>query len=242
MIQPKPGKFEARAEKEWFVGLQKNTNKNYLIYHPHWTLSQGWKWTESITPHASFNEDVMFGDTLNKLDKQKAASYWASINDEYIREMNFDEFPSPQISQTNPGFGGELFSSQKENHQNIQTCSSPIASIPISQPKVTPRCEESKYEFQDTKHRTSVPLDSASEKELPISTLRRQEIANKESNAPPDAPESENKSEDLPSNPYIPDETWSYSHDMIIRQSSPADSSVSESESSVTTSSPQNDS
>ena len=37
LIDPKPGKFEPRAEMGWFVGFQKNTNKNFLIYHPHWT-------------------------------------------------------------------------------------------------------------------------------------------------------------------------------------------------------------
>ncbi|KAI0992311.1 hypothetical protein K3495_g15875, partial [Podosphaera aphanis] len=51
LINPKPGKFDPRAEMGWFIGFQKNTNKNFLIYHPHWTAAQGWKWRESFTPH-----------------------------------------------------------------------------------------------------------------------------------------------------------------------------------------------
>ena len=35
LITPKPGKFNARAEKGWFLGFQKNTSKNFIIYFPH---------------------------------------------------------------------------------------------------------------------------------------------------------------------------------------------------------------
>lgn len=66
-LEPKPGKFEARAEKGWFVGFSENTSKNFKIYHPHKSPKQGWKWIESLTPHATFNEDVVFGDMLSKL-------------------------------------------------------------------------------------------------------------------------------------------------------------------------------
>ncbi|RKF54796.1 hypothetical protein GcM3_206031, partial [Golovinomyces cichoracearum] len=59
---PKPGKFEPRAEKGWFLGFQQNTSKNYIIYHPQRTPTQGLKWVLSFTPHVTFNEDVMFGD------------------------------------------------------------------------------------------------------------------------------------------------------------------------------------
>ncbi|KAI1003989.1 hypothetical protein K3495_g4228 [Podosphaera aphanis] len=90
LIDPKPGKFEPRAEMGWFVGFQKNTNKNFLIYHPHWTLAQGWKWSESITPHASFNEDTVFGDELNSIERQHTTSYWANLS------CIFSEPPSTQ--------------------------------------------------------------------------------------------------------------------------------------------------
>ena len=75
LIIPKPGKFEARAEKGWFVGFPKNTSKNYLIYHPHWTPKQGWKWKESCTPHATFDENTMFGNLLNSVDQQRTKDY-----------------------------------------------------------------------------------------------------------------------------------------------------------------------
>ncbi|KAI0997717.1 hypothetical protein K3495_g10472 [Podosphaera aphanis] len=78
LINPRPGKFDPRAEMGWFIGFQKNTNKNFSIYHPHWTAAQGWKWRESFTPHATFNEDVVFGDELNSIDRQQTSSYWAN--------------------------------------------------------------------------------------------------------------------------------------------------------------------
>ena len=53
LITPKPGKFQPRAVKGWFVGFQANTNKNFLIFHPHYTPRQGWKWIKSFTPHTS---------------------------------------------------------------------------------------------------------------------------------------------------------------------------------------------
>lgn len=64
LITPKPGKFELRATKGWFIGFQKNKNKIFIIYHPHYASAQGWKWTESFTPHATFNEDVIIGEEL----------------------------------------------------------------------------------------------------------------------------------------------------------------------------------
>ncbi|KAI0991084.1 hypothetical protein K3495_g17103, partial [Podosphaera aphanis] len=34
LIDPTPGKFDPRAEMGWFIGFQKNTDKNFLVYHP----------------------------------------------------------------------------------------------------------------------------------------------------------------------------------------------------------------
>ncbi|KAI0994251.1 hypothetical protein K3495_g13932 [Podosphaera aphanis] len=65
---------------EWFIGFQQNTNKNYIIYHSHWTPVHGWKWIESITPHASFNEDIVFGDELSPIERQHTTSYWSNLN------------------------------------------------------------------------------------------------------------------------------------------------------------------
>ncbi|KAI0996506.1 hypothetical protein K3495_g11676 [Podosphaera aphanis] len=78
LITPKPGKFEPRADKGWFLGFQANTSRNFLILHLHQTPSQGDKWVVSFTPHASFNEDVVFGDEMSSIDKQRTTSYWAN--------------------------------------------------------------------------------------------------------------------------------------------------------------------
>lgn len=77
LIDPKPSKFEPRAEKGWFVGFQPNTSKNFIIYHPHHTPVQGWKWIESVTPHSSFNENIVFGDQIKSCDLQNNINYWA---------------------------------------------------------------------------------------------------------------------------------------------------------------------
>ncbi|KAI0995749.1 hypothetical protein K3495_g12430, partial [Podosphaera aphanis] len=73
-----PGKFEARADKGWFLGFQQNTSKNFLLLHPHITPVQGLKWAVSFTPHASFNEDIMFGDEMDPINKQRTTSYWTN--------------------------------------------------------------------------------------------------------------------------------------------------------------------
>ncbi|KAI1005281.1 hypothetical protein K3495_g2930 [Podosphaera aphanis] len=72
------GKFEPRADKGWFLGFQQNISKKFLILHSHITLVQGLKWAVSFTPHASFNEDIIFGDEMNPIDKQRTTSYWTN--------------------------------------------------------------------------------------------------------------------------------------------------------------------
>lgn len=103
MITPKPGKFNARAEKGWFVGFQKNTNKNFIIYYPRWTPSHGWKWVETYTPHATFNEEIMFGDELSPIERQKNINYWTDSN------LFRDNFASTLIPEplTHASSGGE---------------------------------------------------------------------------------------------------------------------------------------
>ena len=105
-IDPKPSKFEARAEMGWFLGFQRNTNKNYLIYHPHWTPSNGWKWVESFTPHVTFNEDIMFGNMLSSIDKQKVYNYWVNEKDTPAEEKA-RIFQVPQQSVKTSQFEGE---------------------------------------------------------------------------------------------------------------------------------------
>lgn len=107
MLNPKPGKFEARAEKGWFIGFQKNTSKNYLIYHPHWTPKHGWRWIESITPHVSFNEDIIFGDMLSPTDKQKTISFWNSPNTIPVAKESGNTSLEPQQRFQTYQFEGE---------------------------------------------------------------------------------------------------------------------------------------
>ncbi|KAI0994963.1 hypothetical protein K3495_g13218, partial [Podosphaera aphanis] len=114
LIDPKPGKFKARAEKGWFVGFPKNTSKNFLIYHTRLTTKSGWKWIESCSPHVTFNEDVMFGDMLNTFDKQKTINYWARQNPLPVEEISASISQYPRSYQTVNGFEGERLSSSPE--------------------------------------------------------------------------------------------------------------------------------
>ena len=107
LITPKPEKFKARAEMRWFMGFQKNTSKNYLIYLPHWTTSQGWKWIESFTPHVTFNEDIMFGDMLSSIDQKRIKHHWSSENNVPAEEKIRESFPVPQQRFQTRQFEGE---------------------------------------------------------------------------------------------------------------------------------------
>lgn len=134
LIDPKPGKFEPRAEQGWFLGFQINTNKNYLIYHPHLTPKQGYKWVESFTPHVTFNEDVMFGDMLSPVNRQKTDSYWTNKIDLSEDRPPFYSSAPLQNLQT-PKFGGETIpttSAQKpvSIQPNVLTHQSGIESLP----------------------------------------------------------------------------------------------------------------
>lgn len=103
LIHPKPSKFEPRAEKGWFLGFQINTSKNFLILHPHKTSSQGWKWIVSSTPHATFNEDIVFGDELSPINKQQTTSYWTndqSTIPQYLPSSNEDPHLTNGIIQS----------------------------------------------------------------------------------------------------------------------------------------------
>lgn len=111
LIDSKPGKFEPRAEKWWFVGFPKNTSKNYLIYHPRWAPKQGWKSIESCTPHITFNEDTIFGDMLNATDRYRTKSYLASENPLPIEKDKPSNLPPSQCNQTPERFEGEILTS-----------------------------------------------------------------------------------------------------------------------------------
>ncbi|KAI0994998.1 hypothetical protein K3495_g13184 [Podosphaera aphanis] len=82
LIDPKPGKFEPRASMGWFIGFQKNTNKNFLIYYPHWTPVRGWKWSEVIS------DDQQLAD-------QREISYEETSDDE--AELTEQDEPYDQV-------------------------------------------------------------------------------------------------------------------------------------------------
>lgn len=75
----------------WLIGLKRNPNKKFLIYYPHQIPNQGWKWTVGVTPHATFYEDIVFGDHLSSIERQNTNSYWSSI------DSIFSEPPSPLL-------------------------------------------------------------------------------------------------------------------------------------------------
>lgn len=78
--------------KGWFLGFQPNTNKNYIIYHPQHTPSQGYKWILSFTPHVTFNEDVMFCEKSEHQSQYQSSDYLNST-------LNF---PSPNYQASIP--------------------------------------------------------------------------------------------------------------------------------------------
>lgn len=131
LIDPKPGKFEPRASMGWFVGFQKNTNKNFLIYYPHWTPVHGWKWLEGVTPHATFNEDIVFGDELNSTERQHTTSYWSNLDSIFSESPplqpshpvpTFSNGPSPRPEEHNtntPAFHQTHPDNQREHHPSI---------------------------------------------------------------------------------------------------------------------------
>ena len=92
-IEPEPGKFSPRASMGWFVGFQENTNKNFIIYHPHWTPVQGCKWVESITPHVSFKEEIMFGDKISIPSQSKVTNLSTNEDMQFLMLQLAHKFP-----------------------------------------------------------------------------------------------------------------------------------------------------
>ncbi|KAI0993118.1 hypothetical protein K3495_g15066, partial [Podosphaera aphanis] len=107
LISPKPGKFEPRAEKGWFLGFQKNTSKNFVIYHPQQTPSQGLRWILSFTPHVTFNEDVMFGNISETGNRQKSSKDCTIPFPIFIPPTNLSTPPLTRNRQTASQFEGE---------------------------------------------------------------------------------------------------------------------------------------
>lgn len=122
LTDPKPSKFEPRACKGWFIGFQVNTDKNFIIHHPHWTPINGQKWKISFTPHATFNEDVMYGDECERSDHQQTIDYWAGDNSIFAESTTSTHqspswAPSEEITQQE--FQGEYCSQSSSQPNSI---------------------------------------------------------------------------------------------------------------------------
>lgn len=173
----------------------------------------------------------MFGDLLNTPDQQKTTNYWDS---EDKRPYNVDKnyiFPSPQINQTSPRFEGEQSSSQRDNNQEKQHNNTSINPSSAIQPKVTRSHQELRKDLQVVQHQSSAPSTSIDENQHKTFT----------SNEPSSVPKSQESVQEPPYNPEIPDEAWSHPNDTILRPSSPAESSQSDTDSCISTSTPKCD-
>ncbi|KAI0994885.1 hypothetical protein K3495_g13296 [Podosphaera aphanis] len=194
LISPKPGKFESRATKGWFLGFQQ-TSKNFIIYHPQQTPSQRLKWITSFTPHVTFNEDVMFGDEPS--NRQQPSNDCINSLPIFIVPTTPTIPPLTRNSQTATQFEGENQASSpesiitessssedmttepppSENMNQAPSSESIITESPSSEdtPTEPPPSEESPI-FQDLTGRTSLqhteahyPLESiATVDDMPI--------------------------------------------------------------------------
>lgn len=145
-MEPKPGKFQPRAEMGWFLGFQQNTSKNFAILHSHQTKT-GPVWKVSYTPHASFDESITLGSVMSSIEKQNTAAYWISET-----PQTFGYF-GQGYNQSTAGTEGEPsghVASQNATHEQAAEKSMPAPSSPTEQqmpavqqpPTVTPAQSE----------------------------------------------------------------------------------------------------
>lgn len=73
----KGSKFDPRAQVGWFIGFQSNTTKNALILTPYKTARSSLTWKVYYTPHAAFNENVMYGPTIEKLKQLTPQEFYS---------------------------------------------------------------------------------------------------------------------------------------------------------------------
>ncbi|KAI0995967.1 hypothetical protein K3495_g12214 [Podosphaera aphanis] len=72
------------------------------MYYPHWTPVQGWKWSEGVTTHANFNEDIVFGDESNSLERQNKTRYWSNHNSIFSESSSHPAYLSYGAQTTTP--------------------------------------------------------------------------------------------------------------------------------------------
>ncbi|KAI0992039.1 hypothetical protein K3495_g16147, partial [Podosphaera aphanis] len=124
----------------WFIGFQKNTDKNFLVYHPRWTPAHGWKWIESCSPHVTFNEDVVFGDKQDSIRQQRITSYWTradSIFSDISSPARIPKTSPPQGPSTHAHQTPQEFEGESQPHSLMESMDGQINS-PDCQPPIVP--------------------------------------------------------------------------------------------------------
>lgn len=143
LIHPKHGNFEPRASKGWFLGFQQGTSKNFIIFHPQQTSSQRSRWVLSITPHVTFNEDVMFGDKSEQesLQQSKNPAHPMPV---FLSPTDLTTVPLTVNSQTDSQLEGEYQPPSSEDITIEQPLSEDITIEPptsesiITSPEIEP--------------------------------------------------------------------------------------------------------
>ncbi|KAI1003853.1 hypothetical protein K3495_g4357 [Podosphaera aphanis] len=156
LISHKPGKFEPRAEKGWFLGFQQNTSKNLIIYHPQRTPSQGLRWILSFTSHMTFNEDVMFGDISETGNRQQSSKDCTIPFPIFIAPTNSSTPPLTRNRQTESQFEGEH---QQPPSEGLTTEPHPAEDITTEPPLSEDVDMTEQYPLEDI---NMEPLDSES--------------------------------------------------------------------------------
>ncbi|CAJ2651603.1 unnamed protein product [Trifolium pratense] len=196
LINPKPGKFEPRATMGWFIGFQKNTDKNFLIYHPHWTSAQGWKWIVSITPHVTFNEDIVFGDKLSSIERQHTTSYWSNIDSIFTEPSSLQQLNSPDehtaINQSTHDPNAPL--TQKENppstpnHSTINIEQEDFYNIQPQSPIIIPDIQSQRsHNVPSSPSLNNLPLNSTDLQVIPENELADQRETSNEATSDDEA-------------------------------------------------------
>ncbi|KAI0991420.1 hypothetical protein K3495_g16767, partial [Podosphaera aphanis] len=117
-----------------------------------------------ITPHATFNEDIVFGDELNSIECQNTISYWSS-HDSIFSEPSFHPaYPSHNTRSTTPH--EETPEDQRESppsipdHSVINTQREEIYDTAPSSPITIPHLDSHDVHIEPSSPLTSTPSHS----------------------------------------------------------------------------------
>ncbi|KAI0993386.1 hypothetical protein K3495_g14798, partial [Podosphaera aphanis] len=122
------------------------------------------KWSEGITPHATFNEDIVFGDELNSIERQNTISYWSN-HDSIFSEPSFNPaYPSHNTRTTTPH--QETPEDQREDppstpdHSVINIQREEIYDTAPSSPITIPHLDSYDFHIEPSSPLTSTPSHS----------------------------------------------------------------------------------